>query len=703
MAAEETTMRQIADLEAEIAKERATSRMALLRVERLEEQRLLLLHSQESTPLEDEDMGDASTKTDHLPDAASDEEEQDDVRTNWKRIAAKYGVEHEPRDHQLKALQAAMDGNDCIDVTGPGSGKTLAYLIAALYRAEMQTNDEGLSSSSSSTGGPVHLVVSATTDLGKQQAQELQSVLRAGNGGRVEFVPRPEHRPVADAKAAEAAKAKAADSAAGGGGGDAHDAAVCSSLEHEHKAGSVEAEVLLPATDIRVVVCLPEDLAKEGFRYFLQQLVSEGRLTQISLDEVHLVDQWAKFRGSYRSLGQHLAVVREGLLGDHNNYRRPTILCLTGTSSPRQAQALAQSLQLPARETAMCFSDLDRPHISYHVIDLNHMCDTLPEILKAGAEKAIDYIVDATKSIIFVATVREAYTIANFLNADKVFGITAFPFYSNLDNDAVDPKSGATLDREKTLAEFEAAPSGVLVSTTLGTHGLNFVTVDLVIHATIRSDVRTYYQDICRAGRVGNESVSVQIIHPLLLAHASWSVDFSNGEEISALRSMVRIASFSRDCRRFCTLSELGSPPPIPSSCQECTQLPSGNYPTCAACEADGSCTDNRHEVVDTTDAAMALLTLVKSRASKGEESWYTGTLRDSSWAGRCPSTAAANATFLKLIETGALGLKSVEVSGGVGRDVRSLALCVGGEKAADLLSMKAGSEVRVFSAVVDK
>ena len=52
-------MRQIADLEAEIAKERATSRMALLRVERLEEQRLLLLHSQESTPLEDEDMGDA--------------------------------------------------------------------------------------------------------------------------------------------------------------------------------------------------------------------------------------------------------------------------------------------------------------------------------------------------------------------------------------------------------------------------------------------------------------------------------------------------------------------------------------------------------------------------------------------------------------------------------------------------------------------
>ena len=59
-------------------------------------------------------------------------------------------------------------------VAGPGSGKTLAYLIAALYRAEMQTNDEGLSSSSSSTGGPVHLVVSATTDLGKQQAQELQ-------------------------------------------------------------------------------------------------------------------------------------------------------------------------------------------------------------------------------------------------------------------------------------------------------------------------------------------------------------------------------------------------------------------------------------------------------------------------------------------------------------------------------------------------
>ena len=53
-------MRQIADLEAEIAKERATSRMTLLRVERLEEQRLLLLHSQESTPLSTLSLGGAA-------------------------------------------------------------------------------------------------------------------------------------------------------------------------------------------------------------------------------------------------------------------------------------------------------------------------------------------------------------------------------------------------------------------------------------------------------------------------------------------------------------------------------------------------------------------------------------------------------------------------------------------------------------------
>ena len=581
MDASYTTGHDAAALDIEIAECRANERKWRIQAERLEEQRMLLLLEEHQDPETEEPTEGANDSSVGAEEADDDDEREEELRDVWQRIAMQYGVQYEPRKHQLEVLQAAMDGRDFIDVTGPGSGKTIAYLIAALYRGEKYAPATKPSPLSRSVSGPVHLVVSATTDLGKQQTKDLQQLLRDENA--VAFVPRPEQiRKAAAADMDVDTKNAADDGDASAGNRESHNgdaaAADCSSLRFTFPVEEPEAKVLSPSSPIRVVVCLPEDLEKPRFRYFLQRLVSDGRLTQISLDEVHLVDQWSKFRGSYQRLGEHLAVVREGVVGPSTRHRRPTVVCLTGTASPRQARALSKALRLPPSSTGMFFSDLDRPHIAYHVMDLNGFDGTLPDVLRAGAERSVDYIISATKSIVFVASVRDAHSVAATLNTfNGSLGIKAFPFYSKLDGDADEAPN--VLNREETLDEFEKEACGVLVSTTLGTHGLNFVTVDLVIHATIRNDVRTYYQDICRAGRVGNESISVQIIHPLLLTHASWSVDFGNGEEVAALRAMVDLVPFSRTCRRSATLRALGSSPPIPSSCADCSPLPSGKYP----------------------------------------------------------------------------------------------------------------------------
>ena len=68
-------------------------------------------------------------------------------------------------------------------------------------------------------------------------------------------------------------------------------------------------------------------------------------------------------------------------------------------------------------------------------------------------------------------------------------GIIAFPFYSKLDIDAA---SGDTaFDREAALLQWQACEGSVLVSTTLGVHGLNYRDVDFIAHLMIPTDIRT--------------------------------------------------------------------------------------------------------------------------------------------------------------------------------------------------------------------
>ena len=102
-------------------------------------------------------------------------------------------------------------------------------------------------------------------------------------------------------------------------------------------------------------------------------------------------------------------------------------------------------------------------------------------------------------------------------------GIIAFPFYSKFDIDAA---SGDTaFDREAALLQWQACEGSVLVSTTLGVHGLNYRDVDLIAHLMIPTDIRTYWQAANRACRTNQRGRAIQTISAEYIQDASWSVD----------------------------------------------------------------------------------------------------------------------------------------------------------------------------------
>ena len=259
MDASYTTGHDAAALDIEIAECRANERKWRIQAERLEEQRMLLLLEEHQDPETEEPTEGANDSSVGAEEADDDDEREEELRDIWQRIAMQYGVQYEPRKHQLEVLQAAMDGRDFIDVTGPGSGKTVAYLIAALYRGEKYAPATKPSPLSRSVSGPVHLVVSATTDLGKQQTKDLQQLLRDEDA--VAFVPRPERiRKAAAADMDVDTKNAADDGDASAGNRESHNddaaAADCSSLRFTFPVEEPEAKVLSPSSPIRVVVCL---------------------------------------------------------------------------------------------------------------------------------------------------------------------------------------------------------------------------------------------------------------------------------------------------------------------------------------------------------------------------------------------------------------------------------------------------------------
>ena len=317
--------------------------------------------------------------------------------------------------------------------------------------------------------------------------------------------------------------------------------------------------------------------------------------------------------------------------------------------------------------------------IFFDTLDLNYCHDTKVGILKEGAKQMEGDIVQATRSIIFVATKEDANAVATFLNSRKT-GITAYPFYSSLGDASGDsPSGGAARTREDTLELWQASKNKVLIATTLGSHGLNFNDVDYVGHLTVRADIRTFYQEVNRAGRAGQGGRSVQAIHPLLFQDASWMVDdWGNGRLVSAFRGMLRIIAAEDTCRRCIILHTLGSIQPIKGTCAKC-----------AVCAKEDARYAPERPLVDVTRTCCRIIFELSANMKKKVENPFVKALA-AFWKWPHIPLAEVNACFVHLCASGVIDFKQ-----GKGQ-AAYLALVVNNEAAAPIISRERPVLLRV-------
>ena len=392
------------------------------------------------------------------------------------------------RPGQRSVVEALLAGRDCLAVLPTGGGKSLCYQLPALVR-------DGLV-----------LVISPLVALMQDQVAQLQ---RRG---------------------------------------------IPAACLHRGLTAAERGPLLQRIRDrrLRLLYLAPERLRVEATRQLLDDLLSEGGLVGLAVDEAHCISAWGHdFRPDYRRLGE-LRRLCPGV----------PLVALSATAAPQVRADIIRLLQLrrplvqvrSARRTNLCYTMRRRP------------ADPLPDLVAAigGSRGAV---------LIYARTRRSVEQWATRLNGA---GVEAIAYHAGMD-----PES-----RQLALTHFQGQPRPVLVATVAFGMGVDRPDVGLVLHLDLPASAEGYLQESGRAGRDGLPADCVVLFDPADRVSLGWamrsagqapgvtaSVADQHRLELAQrqLRRMEAVAE-GEGCREQALLLAVGELVPPCGRCDRCQQ-----------------------------------------------------------------------------------------------------------------------------------
>lgn len=224
---------------------------------------------------------------------------------------------------------------------------------------------------------------------------------------------------------------------------------------------------------IKVLYVTPERFRKPDF----VEQIKKIKIDLLAVDEAHCISEWGHdFRPDYSRIGEF----RE-LLGN------PLTIALTATATHYVQEDIVKKLHLTKDEIKTFHQGIERPNLRLEAVDVIDDKEKLKEIFST-LEKY-----DGS-GIIYFSLIKTLERFSEILS-DK--GFAHGVYHGKLED----------RQRKQMQRDFLNGKQRLMLATNAFGMGIDKADIRFVIHAEVPSSIESYYQEIGRAGRDGNNSL----------------------------------------------------------------------------------------------------------------------------------------------------------------------------------------------------
>jgi len=249
----------------------------------------------------------------------------------------------------------------------------------------------------------------------------------------------------------------------------------------------------------RVLICAPE-AALTSLRGPIVSAARSGVLSDIVIDEAHLVDHWgASFRPDFQALSAVVKTCRRYAASEAKEKIR--CILLSATYGPKTVRVLTELFSNGTDDVIEIHGSFLRPEIQYSVRQ------TTVEDHESVVLQAVRML--PKPMIIYVTEKKDANDI--FSKLEYTLGLKRISKFTGDTSDS---------DRKITLEKWSKGEIDIVVATSAFGVGINKANVRSVLHASVPENIDRFYQEVGRSGRDGLASQSLLVFHEMQFSSA---------------------------------------------------------------------------------------------------------------------------------------------------------------------------------------
>ncbi|MFO0676000.1 MAG: ATP-dependent DNA helicase RecQ [Polyangiaceae bacterium] len=304
--------------------------------------------------------------------------------------------------------------------------------------------------------------------------------------------------------------------------------------------------------EVKLVYVAPERLAFDGFLNLLERCP----VSLVAIDEAHCIAQWGHdFRPDYLRIGDVL-----------ERLRPKRILACTATATPEVRREIRARLGLDAPPCHEVLRGFARPNLHLAARNVDG-----PKEARAALEEELAKALGSPRApkggaIVYAATRKATETWADAL-AKK--GWNARAYHAGME----------ATTRTRTATAFAHRKIDVVVATNAFGMGIDRPDIRAVVHVQPPSSIESYYQEVGRAGRDGDDAYGLLLCSGADIAlrrrlvmggePGSPSDDEKSARAWALFRNLLRYLD-ARSCRHDFVLRYFGDEQELLGGCGHC-------------------------------------------------------------------------------------------------------------------------------------